>query len=170
METPIEQLNSTANEGTQENLVNEILGEIENQQNQYTEEEIPKTNRSISNEIPQNIMGDKSPNREELIQMQQEQIMQNQLLNNNQMLDMNNPAVANDSGVSKNYTEIMMDHAKTPLLVSVIYFLLSMDFIKPLLSKIPNVLNEVGNINMLGIIFKSLIAGILFYISKHFLK
>ena len=169
METPIEQLTHSGNGCAPENLVNEILGEIENQQNQYVEENTQNnTNISENKSIPQNIMGNTHPSKEELIQMQQEQIIQNQLLNdNNQMLDMNKSDIAiSDSNTNKNYTEIIMDHAKTPLLVSVIYFLLSMDFIKPLLSKIPNVLNEVGNVNMLGIILKSLIAGILFFISK----
>jgi hypothetical protein len=168
METPIEQLTHSGNDGAPENLVNEILGEIENQQNQYVEENTQNNiNISENKSIPQNIMGNTHPNKEELNQMQQEQLIQNQLLNDNQMMDMNkSDIVISDSKMNKNYTEIIMDHAKTPLLVSVIYFLLSMDFIKPLLSKIPNVLNGVGNINMLGIILKSLIAGILFFISK----
>lgn len=167
METPIEQLqNSNINKPEGDNLVNEILGEIESQQNQYEKEGIQENNE----EIQQTVATEIQPSKNELMQMQQEQIMQQQILNNNQLNNQNNlsiePAKLEEK---KSLTDLILSQAKSPLLVSIIYFLLSMDLMKPLLSKIPNAINELGNITTIGLIVKSLIAGVIFYISNKFI-
>merc|ERR1712086_584795 len=103
-------------------------------------------------------------------QMQMDQMQQNnpQMQNNLQM--QNNPQMQIDSENNNSYTQGILsnkiiDQLKAPLLVSVLVLVASMPFLTNLLKTyIPRAFDVVsGNINMIGLVVKSILVGMIFF-------
>lgn len=84
-----------------------------------------------------------------------------------EMTKLDKPIKKNDSGLMKKM--LSFQKLKTVLLVTSIIFVLSLPFVNKILIKtIPKISNE-NQINLLGLVLKSIIGGIVYYLSSVFI-
>lgn len=156
-------------------VVQEILNEIDSNDTRTNESNIQQQQYNLDQGVQQ--PGFAPQNQEEAMRMQQEmmqqQMMQAQMQQQMQMAkDVAEPAASvasptPDSAkatVSKPLTTKILDQAKGPIIVAVIYFLLTVAPTKQLLMKIPKAIGETGNVTIIGTGILALLAGIIFFI------
>ncbi len=72
--------------------------------------------------------------------------------------------------VEKTFMEKLTSDAKIPLLVAVLFVILSMPQFNRILTKfVPRFLSETGELNMIGLAAKGLLIAVLVFIAKYFL-
>ena len=167
-------------------MVNSILKEIEN------EEDLNDTNQDSLNysvdtsQIPPKV-GETLPTREMIMEN-----TQNIFLDENKNEEINNQIEVNDNDIddflknkiddlpinvedkedkedkNDNLIDIIISKVKYPIIVIVLFFILSQPKLDKLIIKIlPKLSNTGGNINMLGILLKSVLAGLVTFASSY---
>lgn len=65
--------------------------------------------------------------------------------------------------------DVVFAEAKLPLLVAVLVLIASMAVVnRTILTYVPRVVGADGNLNMLGLVFKALVIGVVFYLATRF--
>ncbi len=65
--------------------------------------------------------------------------------------------------------ESLMDQVKGPLIVVVLFILLNLDMVNQMMVKYIPKISAGGNVNMMGLVLKGVVAGLIFYLVKRFL-
>ena len=167
-------------------MVNSILKDLEN------EEDLNDTNQDSLNysvdtsQIPPKV-GETLPTREMIMEN-----TQNIFLDENKNEEINNQIEVNDNDIddflknkiddlpvnvkdkedkedkNDNLIDIIISKVKYPIIVIVLFFILSQPKLDKLIIKIlPKLSNTGGNINMLGILLKSVLAGLVTFASSY---
>ena len=144
----------------QQKLVQEILQEIkddqqpsqQDMQQQYQMD--PNMNMGIAGQVP---------NEDEIREMQQMQNMQ-------QMQEQIHEQATNQQQMEpdKSILDKLMDSSKETILVAVLFLLISQPFLNSTLSKIPKFLTETGDVSLVGLVVKSVLASLIFLSVKTF--
>jgi hypothetical protein len=113
-----------------------------------------------ASQIPQN---GPNPN----VQMQQEQFMGDEMMEQPQyMYDMSEP----ESQPELSLTDKIINQIKLPIVVAVLFVLLSLPQFNRILTKfVPRLLAETGELNMMGLLAKAIILAVLFFGIRYFL-
>ena len=155
--TMLDSLPQQGQDDGQQKLVQEILQEIKddqppNQQEMQQQYQMdPNVNMGVSGQVP---------NEDEIREMQQMQQMQ-QMQEQQMQEQMLTPP-------QKSVLEKIMDNSKETILVAVLYLLISQPFLNSTLSKIPKFLTETGDVSMIGLLVKSVLASLIFLAVKTF--
>jgi hypothetical protein len=134
---------------------------------------------SILNDLNQNEQQQQQQYDPQYQQMMQQQMYEQQQQQNGQMGQEQQgqqgqpmPPMVNNSSVNMSIADQVITESKEPLLVSGIFFLLSMPFFsKTIGSYLPSMINgETGELNTMGMIILALFAGVLFFFGKRLVR
>ena len=153
--TMLDSLPQQAQDDGQQKLVQEILQEIKDDQpqNQQEMQQQYQMDPNINMGVPGQV-----PNEDEIREMQQMQ----------QMQQMQEQQIQEQMLPQKNLLDKIMDNSKETILVAVLYLLISQPFLNSALSKIPKFLTETGDVSMIGLLIKSVLASFIFLAVKTF--
>ena len=169
--TSIQDLQSQPNNGMENGskaVVQEILQEIESNENKNNQQNMSQQQYNLDPNVQQSSFAPQS--QDDSMRMQQEMMMQQQqqqqMMQQMQMEQENNEMgmqMAMNERKPKSFVEKITSQLKAPIIVAVIFLLLSVAPTKQLLQKIPKALGETGNVTFVGSTVLALLAGIIFF-------
>lgn len=170
--TSIQDLQSQPNNGMENGskaVVQEILQEIESNENKNNQQNISQQQYNLDPNVQQSSFAPQS--QDDSMRMQQEMMMQQQQQQQQMMQQMQMEQENNEMGMQmsmnekkpKSFVEKITSQLKAPIIVAVIFLLLSVAPTKQLLQKIPKALGETGNVTFVGSTVLALLAGIIFF-------
>lgn len=169
--TSIQDLQSQPNNGMgngSKAVVQEILQEIESNDNKNNQQNMSQQQYNLDPNVQQSSFAPQS--QDDSMRMQQEMMMQQQqqqqMMQQMQMEQENNEMemqMAKNERKPKSFVEKITSQLKAPIIVAVIFLLLSVAPTKQLLQKIPKALGETGNVTFVGSTVLALLAGVIFF-------
>ena len=171
--TSIQDLQSQPNNGMENGskaVVQEILQEIESNDNKNNQQNMSQQQYNLDPNVQQSSFAPQS--QDDSMRMQQEMMKQQQQQQQQQMMQqMQMEQENNEMGMQmvmnekkpKSFVEKITSQLKAPIIVAVIFLLLSVAPTKQLLQKIPKALGETGNVTFVGSTVLALLAGVIFF-------